>query len=244
MNRRLTVGLGAVVIVVAAAVVVYHSTRLGTIHLRFKAVMGKEALVFDEPVYANPGGRGMFRVRDFLMYLSNIQLVGATGTYMVPDSYYLARFDNPSTSYDIVIGSVPRDSYSRVILSIGLDEKANASLAPTGDLDPNGRMAWNWEVGYKFVLFEGALLVDGETVPLVYHVGFNENRKTFQFDLPDPKSLWSPQGLGFSVNLRALFTGKRTVDLQALSNVKFDRADAGLLANNYATMISLGTAGH
>ena len=32
--------------------------------------------------------------------------------------------------------------------------------------------------------------------------------------------------------------------LQALSNVKFDLADAGLLANNYATMISLGTAGH
>jgi hypothetical protein len=56
--------------------------------------------------------------------------------------------------------------------------------------------------------------------------------------------LWSPQGLGFSVNLLALFTGKRTVDLQALSNVKFDRADASLVANNYATMISLGTAGH
>ena len=245
MNRRLSVALAAaVVIAVAAAVVVYHSTRPGTIHLRFNAVMGKQALIFNEPVYANPGGRGMFRVRDFLMYLSNIQLVGATGTYMVPDSYYLARFDNPSTSYDIVIGSVPRDSYSRVILSIGLDEKANASLAPSGDLDPNGRMAWNWEVGYKFVLFEGALLVDGETVPLVYHVGFNENRRTLQFDLADPESLWSPQGLGFSVNLLALFTGKRTVDMQALSNVKFDRADAGMLANNYATMISLGTAGH
>jgi len=78
LTRKLTVELAAAVVIsVAAAAVVYHSTRPGTIHLRFNAVMGKQALVFNEPVYPNPGGRGMFRVRDFLVYLSNIQLVGA-----------------------------------------------------------------------------------------------------------------------------------------------------------------------
>ncbi len=216
--------------------------RPAAIRLHFTAVVGDKALVFNEPLYANPGGRGVFSVRDFLMYLSNIQLVGAAGTYSVPDSYHLARFDNASKTYDIVIEAVPRDTYSRVILSIGLDEKANASIASiasAGDLDPNGRMAWNWEVGYKFVLFEGSLQVDGDLRPLVYHVGFSENRKTLQFDLAEPALVWSPEGLAFRVDLMKLFAANQIVDMQALSNVKFDRVDAGLLSNNYASMISL-----
>ena len=244
MTRKLTVALVvATALGLATGVFTYCSRQPATIHLRFTAVVGDKALVFNEPLYANPGGRGVFSVRDFLMYLSNIELVGAAGTYSVPDSYHLARFDNASNTYEILIEAVPRDSYSRVILSIGLDQEANASInapiALAGDLDPNGRMAWNWEVGYKFVLFEGSLLVDGELSPLVYHVGFSENRRTLQFDLPEPALVWSPEGLAFRVDLMTLFTGNQTVDMQALSSVKFDRVDAGLLADNYASMISL-----
>ena len=197
--------------------------------------------MFNAPIYENPGGQGVFSVRDFLMYLSNIQLVGAAGTYSVPNSYHLARFDNASNTYEILIETVPRDTYSSVILSVGLDQKANASIAPVGDLDPNNRMAWNWEVGYKFVLFEGSLLVDGTRLPLVYHIGFSENRRTLEVSLPEPELVWSSEGLAFKVDLMALFAGNQTIDMQVLSNVKFDRADAGLLANNYASMISLLT---
>ena len=120
----------------------------------------------------------------------------------------------------------------------GVDEEANSSLASVGDLDPNGRMAWNWETGYKFVLFEGFLIVDDERRPLVYHVGFSENRRVLQFDLEEPDDLWSPGGISLRVDLLELFAGDRVVDMQALSNVKFDREDARLLANNYASMIS------
>ena len=244
MTRKLKVVLlAATALGLATGVFTYCSPRPATIRLRFTPVVGDEPLVFNEPLFANPGGRGVFSVRDFLMYLSNIQLVGAAGTYSVPDSYHLARFDNASNTYEILIEAVPRDSYSRVILSIGLDQEANASInapiALAGDLDPNGRMAWNWEVGYKFVLFEGSLLVDGELSPLVYHVGFSENRRTLQFDLPEPALVWSPEGLAFRVDLMTLFTGNQTVDMQVLSSVKFDRVDAGLLADNYASMISL-----
>ncbi|MFB3077988.1 MAG: MbnP family protein, partial [Lysobacterales bacterium] len=166
MTRKLTVVLVvATALGLAIGVFTYWSLQPATIHLRFTAGVGDKALVFNEPLYANPGGRGVFSVRDFLMYLSNIQLVGAAGTYNVPDSYHLARFDNASNTYEILIEAVPRDTYSRVILSIGLDEEANGSIATVGDLDPNSRMAWNWEVGYKFVLFEGFLLVDGDKMP-------------------------------------------------------------------------------
>jgi hypothetical protein len=240
MTRKLTVVLVvAIALGLTAAVFTYWFPQPATIHLRFTGVVGDKALVFNEPLYANPGGTGLFTVRDFLLYLSNIQLVGAAGTYAVPDSYHLARFDNVSNTYEIQIEAVPRDTYSRVILSIGLDQKANASIAPAGDLDPNGRMAWNWEVGYKFVLFEGSLLVDGERRPLVYHVGFSENCRTLQFDLPEPALLWSPEGIAFKVDLMTLFEGNQTIDMKELSDVKFDRVDAGLLANNYASMISL-----
>lgn len=210
-----------------------------TVRLLFTAAVGDEPLMFDEPVYANPGGEGVFAVRDFLMYVSNVQLIGEAGTWSAPDSYHLVRFDNESKSYEIVLEDAPRDTYSRLILSIGVDEEANSSLASVGDLDPNGRMAWNWETGYKFVLFEGALMVDGERRPLVYHVGFSENRKVVELDLAEPAQLFSPDGLVLQVDLLELFTGEQVVDMQELSNVKFDRTDARLLANNYASMISI-----
>ena len=239
MTRKLTIALLVAVSLGLVAALVYRSKQPRTVRLHLTAAVGDQPLVFSEPMYANPGGRGMFSVRDFQMYLSNIQLVGAEGTYSEPESYHLARFDHGSNSYEILIEEVPRDTYSRVNLSIGIDQKANESIAPVGDLDPNGRMAWNWEVGYKFVLFEGSLLVDGEIRPLVYHVGFSENRRTLQFDLPDPALMWSPEGISFRVDLMTLFAGDQTVDMQALSTVKFDREDAGQLANNYASMVSL-----
>ena len=36
-----------------------------------------------------------------------------------------------------------------------------------------------------------------------------------------------------------MFKGAQTVDMSALSNVKFDRADARILARNYHRMVSL-----
>jgi hypothetical protein len=242
-RNRIIVLVAAVAIGVAFGVITDWSQQPASVHLRFTAVVGDEELVFNELLYANPGGSGEFSVRDFLMYVSDIQLVGDLGTYSVPDSYHLARFDNESKTYEIKIEQVPHDSYSRVILSIGVDQNANESISPIGDLDANGRMAWNWEVGYKFILFEGTLVVDGVRRPLVYHVGFSENRKTLQFDLPEPELVWSPEGLDFEVDLMSLFEGPQTIDMRELSSVKFDSTDAGVLATNYANMISLVSKG-
>jgi hypothetical protein len=73
----------------------------------------------------------------------------------------------------------------------------------------------------------------------VYHVGFNENRKDLWFNLPGEIAPDPSDALLFTVDVLALFTGKTTVDMVALPNVKFDRDDARLLAGNYGTMISL-----
>jgi len=239
MRKRLSIFVACGLLLIGAANYVYNLTQPGTVRLRFDAVVGDQPLVFNDARYANPGGAGLFRVRAFQLYLSNIELHGEKGVYRVPDSYHLARFDNSSTSYHIDLANVPQNSYSAVTFSIGVDDAANSSIVSVGDLDPNSRMAWNWEVGYKFVLFEGALL-DSDTIrPLVYHVGFSENRKDLRFSLAEEVTPDSSAALLFTVDVMALFAGKNTIDMAALPNVKFDRDDARLIAGNYGEMISL-----
>ena len=100
-------------------------------------------------------------------------------------------------------------------------------------------MAWSWDVGYKFVLVEGGLVIDDTQYPLVYHVGFDENYATRSIELDATLFEQHNPVLDLRVDLLKMFTGEKTVDMTALSNVKFDRDDARRLANNYADMISV-----
>ena len=95
-----------------------------------------------------------------------------------------------------------------------------------------------WDVGYKFVLLEGAFVRDGIRKPLVYHVGVDENYKRISTAF-DAELLGTRDAtLNFRVDLLKMFTGHTSVDMAALSNVKFDRRDAARLSRNYAEMIT------
>ena len=232
-----------VLLVVAAAVGATgcrldRGARPVELELRFHPFAGPEPLVLNEPRYPNPGGEGRFAVRDFQFFLSNIRLVGPTGAFDEPDSYHLVRFDGEEPAAVIVLRDVPRRDYERIELGIGVDAAANRSLAQRGDLDPNGRMAWTWEVGYKFVLLEGALVQGDASIPLVYHLGFDESYRPVSIDLHgDPLEPDSAR-LDFRVDILRLFQGSTSVDMAALPSVKFDRADTALLARDLATMVT------
>jgi hypothetical protein len=207
--------------------------------LYFHPFVGPERLVLNETRYPNPGGEGRFKVRDFQFFLSNIRLVSAAGSYVEADSYHLVRFDGDEPAFVIMLHDVPRGEYERIEFGIGVDAAANRSLASRGDLDPNSRMAWTWEVGYKFVLFEGSLLRSNTSAPLVYHVGFDENYRPVSIEL-DRKAMDSrPARLDFRVDLLRLFQGSKNIDMAALPSVKFDRADAALLGRNFASLVTL-----
>ena len=238
-NRTtLVAGVLAAAALYGAARVLDNAAQPVGLTLQFHPFVGAEPLVPNEMRYANPGGEGRFEVRDFQFFLSNIRLAGATGTYAEPDSYHLVRFDGAQATHVVTLHDVPRGDYNRIEFAIGVDPAANRSIESRGDLDPNGRMAWTWDVGYKFVLFEGAFVRDGARKPLVYHVGFNENYKRISTEF-DAALLGSRDAnLNFRVDLLKMFTGRATVDMAALSNVKFDRNDAALLARNYAEMLS------
>jgi len=244
MNRmRKATLLMLVVLAVAAALGVtgwrlYRAGQPVELTLYFHPFVGAEPLVLNEPRYPNPGGEGRFKVRAFQFFLSNIRLVGAAGAYVESDSYHLVRFDSAESTFVIVLHDVPRRNYERIEFGIGVDAAANRSLASRGDLDPNGRMAWTWEVGYKFVLFEGALLRGNASDPLVYHVGFAENYRPVATALPRKPLDSRSARLDFRVDILRLFQGSTTIDMAALPSVKFDRADAALLARNFAAMVT------
>jgi hypothetical protein len=215
------------------------SVPKGTIRLHFQATVGGEPLIFDRFLYPNPGGEGRYKIRSFLFYMSNVKLIGESDSHIESDSYHLARFDNANNTFTLELTDVPRQKYDRLEFAIGVDETANSSIESVGDLDPNSRMAWSWDVGYKFVLFEGGLDVGEAVLPLVYHVGFDESYTPVAFELSPFQEEASVNSIHFTVDIRRLFSGTSRIDMASLSTVKFDRQDARAIAGNLPRMISL-----
>ncbi|WP_037308738.1 MbnP family protein [Ruegeria halocynthiae] len=237
---HVTLGISTAAILISAGWFTLRALpeKSTSITLTFHAEMGGAPLVYDQFVYDNPGGPGTFRVRDFRFYLSNLSVAKGAETYSEADSYHLLRFDNADRSHSITLTDVPLQSVETVGFLIGVDPEANSSIQPRGDLDPNSQMAWNWEVGYKFVVFEGALRI-GETVsPVVYHVGFSENARQQSFAIPSDSQVDGDVQVDLTVDLAKLFNGATRIDMETLPSVKFDRTDAKDLADNYADMIA------
>jgi hypothetical protein len=216
----------------------YRAAQPLELALYFHPFVGLEPLVLNQTLYPNPGGEGRFKVRDFQFFLSNVRLVSAAGAYVESESYHLVRFDREEPVFVIMLHGVPRRKYERIEFGIGVDPAANKSLASRGDLDPNSRMAWTWEVGYKFVLFEGTLQHGDASSPLVYHVGFDENYRPISIELHRQLLEARPARLDFRVDLLRLFQGSTNVDMIALPSVKFDRGDAALLGHNFAGLVT------
>lgn len=235
--------LVATIALAAAAGLHYRASRTVTLTLQFHPFVGAEPMVANELRYTNPGGEGRFEVRDFQFFLSNIRLAGKTDEYADPGRYHLVRFDAGRAAQVVTLRDVPRGDYDRIEFGIGVDPAANRSIEAVGDLDPNGRMAWTWDVGYKFVLFEGTLVRDGERTPLVYHVGFEENYRLLSTRIDSQSWDTGSAILDFRVDLLRIFTGQATIDMSALPKVVFDREDAAFLARNYAGMISPMSSG-
>lgn len=239
-SKSATTLIAAALILALAGVVAWRlhvASKPVDIVLHLHPFVGTEPLVLNETRYPNPGGGGLFKVRNFQFFLSNIRLTGPDGDYAEPESYHVVRFDGDEPGYVIELHAVPRRAYQRIEFGIGVDPAANGSLAQHGDLDPNSRMAWNWEVGYKFILFEGALERDGSSEPLVYHVGFDESYREVSIPLPGGRADRFSR-LDFRVDILRLFDGSPPIDMAALPTVKFDRSDTARIAQNFGSLVA------
>lgn len=239
-NQKTILSVFILGIVLVVSLSVWNKKPSATeLTLNFKALVDNQPLLFNQLIYSNPGGVGKFKIRDFQFYISNIRLVSPSGEFREQESYHLARFDNPEISYAIVLKDVPKKEYQKIEFSLGVDKIANGSINVRGDLDPNSRMAWSWDVGYKFVLFEGGILKENILRPLVYHVGFNENYKTLSFVLEKKLFEKDKQTVDFEVDIMKLFIGINTINMVDLPSVKFNRNDARSLSGNYSKMIEI-----
>lgn len=240
MKRLGVLGVVAASTLLLVGMVVFalgNRTKPVPLALTFVAEANGAPIEFDTFAYTNPGGNELFRLRDFRVYVSNIVLADGDKMHVVEDSYHLLRFDRNTPQFNVVLPDVSLRRISSVSMSIGIDEAANGSIEARGDLDPNNRMAWNWSIGYKFVLAEGAIQVDGAVEPLVYHVGFSENRRDLSFSAPEAVEWNENMPLTFSVDVMKIFSGVNAIHMTDLPTVKMDRNDAELLATNYANMI-------
>lgn len=196
--------------------------------ISLSAFVGGEPLEFGKE-YPSPNGDGTFSITDFKFFLTNVKLMSGDGElYREPDSYHLVKFDNDNTCF-ISLDSIDLSSYDKVEMSIGIDEEANLSTRIAGDLDPTGQMAWNWTAGYKFVLLEGLYRPESSnrSVPLVFHIGFSENRKDLEF----PTN--SSGQISLAVEINELFTSPNPIDFHKKSEILFNETDAAMLAENY-----------
>jgi len=197
--------------------------------------------------YPNPGGAGSFELYDARVHLSHLVLSGPAGEVVEPDSVHLVRFSASGQPFALSLEHVPPGRYDRIAVAIGVDAVANARIDHVGDLDPNGQMAWNWKTGYKFFVLEGEVHPEeGESVPLVHHVGFSESYRPLTCAVPGGVEV--PRGGGAEVDLEVdlgqALREPHLIDLVGLPSVKLDPADAALIADNYADMISVrGSAG-
>ncbi|TKB43335.1 MbnP family protein [Thalassotalea mangrovi] len=206
--------------------------------LRFYPYMGEQVLVFNDLRYQNPGGPGKFLIRDLQLFISNIHLIGKKQTYRQPDSYHLLRFDNDKGYFDIVLKDVALNEYDRIELGIGVDPDANGSIVFSGDLDPNGRMAWNWQVGYKFLLLEGRLTSNEKSIPLVYHIGFDESYTRVTVPLANDSGFFD-QITTLKVDFSKLFMQETPVNMEQVSTVKFDPDNVRLIAQAFPDLLSI-----
>ncbi|MFT6558359.1 MbnP family protein [Sneathiella sp.] len=227
-----------VIITVTWLILSNISPSFNSLALVFNAKVGDQALVFDKFNYTNPEGSEKFKIRDFRFFISNITLHSGDDKYIETNSYHLARFDNEQTSYSIILQDVELNEIDKITFSIGVDSDANSSLEPLGDLDPNSKMAWNWEVGYKFVLLEGGIQINKQVRPLVYHIGFDENRRDLEFSFPTGYALSDGMKIQYTVDAMKLFASTSSVNIADIQSVKFDKTDARLFADNYQKMIS------
>lgn len=224
------------------------------ITLRFHPFVGDKPLILHNQSYKNPGGNGNFLIRDFQLFISNIVLNYSSSHIKEPESYHLVRFDGDTNFDQIVIPEIEIKKLAQISFGIGIDKKANNTIMISGDLDPNSRMAWNWQVGYKFLLLEGMLTTNNEQLPLVYHIGFDESYTELNFVIANEK-ISSDNVIHFKVDLLRLFKkgsqpfnklvdqelsqGHKYIDMSEMSHVKFSPSDVKVIAKGFHDFISI-----
>jgi hypothetical protein len=212
-----------------------------TLRLNFSHVVKGEALALNTGRYVNAAGE-TYNIQKFKYYISNLRLRNTRSgeVYNEPDSYHLVNTaDGPD--FNITISDLPDGEFNQLEFGIGVDNASNTSTDRFGDLDPSNDMAWDWNTGYKFILLEGLYFPEqGDSQPLVYHVGEDMNYRTLTFNLeqaPGSTISLSPgqlRQLNLTVDIAQIFENPHTVSFVDYPVVMFNPFSQQV-ADNFAS---------
>ena len=202
--------------------------------LTMEHVLDGQTLELNGKSFTLPSGED-FTPKKFKYYISNVVLTNTktSESYVEPDSYHLISEDGNKS---IDLGMIPSSNYDQLTFSIGVDEVANGKTDQTGDLDPNSDMAWNWNTGYKFLVFEGEFTnaTTGDRQGLIMHIGTNDNYQTITQSLSGV-SAGRSTSLTLSADLDELFKDPNTLQLSELESTTIMFGEnAGKVAQNYS----------
>jgi len=187
-----------------------------------------------------------FSVDILKYYISNVQLVTASGyTYTENESYYLVDQSNPNTLH-LMIKKVPAGHFSSINFMIGVDSVRNFSGIQTGALDPMNDMFWTWNTGYIMAKMEGHSPQSSEpTKKLVYHVGgYGGKFKGIRnVSLPFPNTANVTKAhipvLTLNADIYKWFMTPNFSDFNTSSVVTGIGQESKGIADNYASMFSV-----
>jgi hypothetical protein len=215
----------------------------GTLKLMFQNKMSNLAgvstdLLLGDTIYKTGNGDTL-SLSSLKYFVSNVKLIDSEGdTTTVEESYHLVQSTAMMAMSTFEL-SIPEGNYESIVFSLGVDSAANMDeTVIEGDLDPNTNMVWNWNIGYKFLLLEGAYNHNSTNGALSYHIGLNANYVTYEKDLPMTLQIKDSQTSMIHVmaNFDNLFNGTNTIDVETVNNVKVGPEDqVSQLVTNYVS---------
>lgn len=210
-----------------------------------KITLEMQFFVKDKPLkvleaYQNELGQN-YLIESFKFYLSNFEFESASSNevFKVEDSYLLFSADREKNVFEREI-LVKKGEYTKMNFSIGIDSIKNTSLDNSGDLDINNSMAWDWNTGYKFVVFEGKYFNDTanqtNSIPLIFHIGLNQNYKKVSLNF-DEKGAFSTENtknkkIVLKVDLNDFFSSPNQINFNETNNI-MGAGKSSLFSQNY-----------
>ncbi len=186
------------------------------------------------------------RLRTNRMYLSNIALRRADGTWWKEsNSYHLMEMPGRGIADPVfTLSRVPAGSYTAISFGFGVDSTMNRSVDKKGDLDPANGMAWDWNTGYRFLVMEGA---DQSDTAVVWHIGEAINYRIKQETFAQPWEVKVPAGsqaskLVATIDISKFLNGPVQLTLADYRNVMFNRTATAKCADNIIAAISIKPA--
>lgn len=211
----------------------------GTLRLAFRNVAGSQNVVPGPAMYTTASGDS-FSISTLKYFISNIELLDASGNAMKPEPTY--NLIDEAGSHVATGEGFTNGTYTKVRFLIGVDSTRNVSGAQTGDLDQFSTaqgMFWDWNTGYIMAKLEGKSPQSASPGnSLTFHMGGFKGRdnvlRTVTLTLPSPAVIRGGKvtELHITNDVREWFSNPNTIQFSRTSFAMEGEA-AAMIADNY-----------